>query len=44
MDSGFREKYRANILGIQRRQNYIPNDLKNEKILSGDVLLVQKLE
>lgn len=41
MDSGFREKYRANILGIQRRQNYILNDLKNEKILSGDVLLVQ---
>lgn len=41
MDSGFREKYHVNILGIQRRKSYILNDLKNQKIQSGDVLLVQ---
>lgn len=41
MDSGFREKYHVNILGIQRRKKYILSDLKDEKILSGDVLLVQ---
>ena len=39
--SGFREKYRVNILGIQRKQNYILKDLKDEKMYSGDVLLVQ---
>ena len=40
-NSGFREKYKVNILGIQRQKKYILQDLKNEKILSGDVLLVQ---
>jgi len=40
-DSGFRKKYRVNILGIQRHQQYILQELKDEKIHSGDVLLVQ---
>ena len=39
--SGFREKYKVNILGIQRQQQYILQDLKDERILSGDVLLIQ---
>ena len=39
--SGFREKYRVNILGIQRQNQYILQDLKDEKIQSGDMLLVQ---
>ncbi|MDR1171190.1 MAG: SLC13 family permease [Bacteroidales bacterium] len=40
-NSGFREKYKVNILGIQRQKNYILQDLKDEKMQSGDVLLVQ---
>lgn len=40
-DSGFREKYKVNILGIQRSDKYILQDLKDEKMQSGDVLLVQ---
>lgn len=40
-DSGFRENFRVNILGIQRKHQYILRNLKDEKILSGDVLLVQ---
>jgi di/tricarboxylate transporter len=40
-NSGFREKYRVNILGIQRQKKYILQDLKDEKMQSGDVLLVQ---
>ncbi|MDR0982476.1 MAG: SLC13 family permease [Culturomica sp.] len=39
--SGFREKYKLNILGIQRREKYILQDLRDEKIQPGDVLLVQ---
>ncbi|MDR2146654.1 MAG: SLC13 family permease [Tannerella sp.] len=39
--SGFRDKYHINILGIQRQNEYILQDLKDEKMLSGDVLLVQ---
>jgi len=39
--SGFREKYKVNILGIQRRKEYILQNLKDEQILSGDVLLIQ---
>jgi len=39
--SGFREKYKVNILGVQRQKNYILHDVKDEKIHSGDVLLVQ---
>ena len=39
--SGFREKYKVNILGIQRQKKYILHEVKDEKIHSGDVLLVQ---
>ena len=39
--SGFREKYKINILGIQRQKHYIIYGIKDEKIQSGDVLLVQ---
>jgi len=40
-ESGFRERYKINILGIQRHKQYILHELKDEKIQSGDVLLVQ---
>ncbi len=40
-DSGFREKFGVNILGIRRKNEYILHDLKDVKMLSGDVLLVQ---
>ncbi len=40
-DSGFRKKYSVNILGIQRKRQYILKNLKDEKMHSGDVLLVQ---
>ncbi|MCD7898834.1 MAG: SLC13 family permease [Bacteroides sp.] len=40
-DAGFRENFGVNILGIQRKQQYILKNLKDEKILSGDLLLVQ---
>jgi di/tricarboxylate transporter len=40
-DSGFRQKYHVNILGIQRHDKYLLQDLKEEKIQSGDSLLVQ---
>lgn len=40
-DSGFRQKYHVNILGIQRQNKYILQDLKEEKIQAGDALLVQ---
>ena len=39
--SGFREKYNINILGIQRHKQYILQNLGNEKMHAGDVLLVQ---
>lgn len=39
--SGFRENYSVNILGIQRHGHYTLKNLKNEKIHSGDVLLIQ---
>jgi di/tricarboxylate transporter len=39
--SGFREKYQINILGIQRKSKYILQNLKDEVMQSGDVLLVQ---
>jgi len=39
--SGFREKYRLNILGVQRRDQFLLNNLKEEKMRFGDVLLVQ---
>ena len=40
-ESGFRDKYHVNILGIRRKREYILNNLKDEKMHSGDVLLVQ---
>ncbi|AAR34174.1 SLC13 family permease [Geobacter sulfurreducens] len=39
--SGFREKYRVNILGIQRKDRLLLHNLKGEKMLFGDALLVQ---
>lgn len=39
--SGFRENYNVNILGIQRKGDYLLSQLKEEKIRSGDALLVQ---
>ena len=41
-ESGFRDKYHVNILGIRRKREYILNNLKDEKMHSGDVLLVQR--
>ena len=40
-DSGFRQKYHVNVLGIQRHNKYILQDLKDEKIQAGDALLIQ---
>jgi len=39
--SGFRENYNVNILGIQRKGTYVLNELKEEKIKSGDAILIQ---
>jgi di/tricarboxylate transporter len=39
--SGFYEKYKVSILGIQRRNDYILHNLRDEKMQPGDVLLVQ---
>lgn len=40
-DSGFRDKYSGNILGIQRKGKYILNDIKDIKMHAGDILLIQ---
>jgi len=40
-ESGFRNLYNVNILGIQRQNEYILKDVKDEEIQAGDVLLVQ---
>lgn len=40
-ESEFRDKYSVNVLGIRRKNEYILNGIKDEKIYSGDVLLVQ---
>ncbi|KAA6338712.1 SLC13 family permease [termite gut metagenome] len=40
-DSGFREKFSINILGIQRKQKYILQNLKDEKMQASDMLLIQ---
>ena len=40
-DSGFRDKYGDNILGIQRKNEYILSDIKEVKMHSGDILLIQ---
>jgi potassium uptake protein, trk family len=39
--SRFRDSYSLNILGIQRNETYILKNLKDQKIHSGDILLVQ---
>lgn len=39
--SGFRENYNVNILGIQRKGEYLLNQLKEEKIKAGDAILIQ---
>lgn len=40
-DSKFRELFGLNILGIQRQNSYILKNLKDEKMHSGDILLIQ---
>ncbi len=40
-DSDLREQYRINVLGIRRHGNYIVQNLAEEKLQVGDVLLVQ---
>lgn len=40
-NSGFRDKYSVNILGIQRKGKYILNDIKDIKMHAGDILLIQ---
>jgi Di- and tricarboxylate transporters len=40
-DSGFRNLYNVNILGVKRHDKYIIQNVKDEKMLSGDVLLIQ---
>ncbi len=40
-ESNFRQLYNVNILGIQRKAGYVLQDVKDERMLSGDVLLVQ---
>lgn len=39
--SGFRQNYNVNILGIQRNDRYIIQDVKDVRMQSGDMLLVQ---
>ena len=40
-DIGCRSKFNVNVLGIRRRQEYILKDMASQKVLEGDVLLVQ---
>lgn len=40
-ESNFRQLYNVNILGIRRKDSYILQDVKDERMHSGDVLLVQ---
>ena len=40
-EAGFRDKFNVNVLGIRRKKEYILQDLGNERMHSGDVLLVQ---
>ena len=40
-DSGLRQRYDMNVLGIRRGGDYLLSDLKDRKIHGGDVLLVQ---
>ncbi len=40
-NSGFRERYNINVLGIRRNKDYLMDNLPEQKLHSGDVLLVQ---
>ncbi len=40
-ESGFRNKYGVNILGIKRKNDYIINKVQFEKIQAGDSILIQ---
>ncbi|MDR1203805.1 MAG: SLC13 family permease [Tannerellaceae bacterium] len=40
-DSGFRDKYGVNILGIERNGEYILSNMKDVKMHPGDLLLIQ---
>ena len=40
-EAGFRSKFNVNVLGVRRKSEYILRELGSEKILDGDVLLVQ---
>jgi di/tricarboxylate transporter len=40
-DSGFRNLYNLNILGIRRQDDYILQNVKEERMKAGDVLLIQ---
>ena len=40
-EAGFRSKFSVNVLGIRRKTDYILREIGSEKILNGDVLLVQ---
>ena len=40
-NSGFRERYSINVLGIKRGAEYLTDNLAEQKLRSGDVLLVQ---
>ena len=40
-ESDFRKLYNVNILGIQRQDEYILQNVKDEKMRAGDVLLIQ---
>ena len=41
IEAGFRSKFSVNVLGIRRKNEYLLKELGSEKILEGDVLLVQ---
>lgn len=40
-DIGVRSKFNVNVLGIRRRKEYILKDMGSQKVMEGDVLLVQ---
>lgn len=40
-ETGFREKFNINIIGIKRKDKYILHHLKDEKLQFGDAILVQ---
>ena len=38
---GFRSKFNVNVLGIRRGKDYILNDMANQRVQDGDIMLVQ---